>query len=243
MSMLDSQVQQSPQAAEAPPRDRLLSFIAWTAVVHLAALAVAGLAPLVSRETSVVTAPASALATVAVATAAWLLMAYPLWPGTLLGGVAPQGRFWKWFLLRAAEAASTVLIALPFWVAAAVFAGEGFARLAEVAAGLSGAALAAIGYRYVHVAYGERLRAWAILDVAILVFAPLAAGYLLLEFGNIHIGWCWLISPLAVAREVALNGLVVQSAAFLVGLVGYGAVSALALLVLQACVKRFNTSE
>ena len=229
--------------ADAPPPERFLSLVAWTAAVLLVPLLLAVLAGLVSRESSMLTVPRHAFAAVAVVAAAWLLLAYPLWPGTLLGDVDPLSRFWPWLGLRLAEAAVLLAVAAVFLLAAAVFSGVPLTRAAEFVAGLSGTAAGAVAYRLVHRSCGGRLRALAVLDVLGFLFGPLVVGYLLLEFSEVSMGWCWLISPLALAREVSLRGLPLWSASFFVGVVGYGVLAALTFLLILPVARRHRARE
>jgi len=217
--------------------------VAWTAVVLLVPVLLAVLGGFVSRETSMLTAPRHAFAAVAVVAAAWLLIAYPLWPGTLLGHVDPLSRFWAWLGLRLAEAAVVLAVAAVFLLAAAVFSGVPLTRAAELVGGLSGTAAGAVVYRLVHESCGDRLRALAVLDVLGFLFGPLVVGYLLLEFAGVSMGWCWLISPLALAWEVSGRGLPLWGAAFLVGVVAYGLLAALTVLVVLSLARRRRAAE
>jgi len=217
--------------AELRRPDRLFTLGLWTAAVLLAALAVPVFLPPLSTRTSVLTESDSALAMAGAVLAMWLLLAYPIWPGELLGRNDPRGRFWTWLLLRIVEVVVVLAVSLPFLLAGAAFSGDTLWRVAPLLVGLLGTAAAAIGYRYVHVAMSERFRAWALIDAVFFLVAPVAAGYVLLEFYHQEIGWCWLICPAVLARDLALDGLGLTAA--LVGLVGYGAVSALSLVLLH----------
>jgi len=230
-------------SADALPAERFLSLVAWTAAVLLVPLLLAVLGGLVSRETSMLTAPGHAFAAVAVVAAAWLLIAYPLWPGTLLGRVDPLSRFWAWLGLRLAEAAVLLAVAAVFLMAAAVFSGVPLTRAVELVAGLSGTAAGAVAYRLVHQSCSDRLRALAVLDVLGFLFGPLVVGYLLLEFAGVSMGWCWLISPLALAREVSRSGLPLWSASFLVGVVALPVLAALTVLVVLPVARRHRARE
>lgn len=224
--------------ADASPPGGLLSLVAWTAVVFLATLSLTVFAARISQKTSLLTVPAQALPVLAVVVAAWLILGYPVWPGALLGQADPRGGFWRWLLLRLAEVGIVLGVALPFLLAAAVFSGQPLTRAAEVPLGLAGTALAAVAYRLVHQALGDRLRALALIDAGTFLFAPLVVGYVLLDFYHVSIGWCWLISPLALGRELSLGGLPVGGTAFLIGTVGYVAVAALGLWLLHWLVRR-----
>ena len=215
----------------APPARRVVSLAAWTAVVLLAALSLTVFVEPVSRDPSMLTVPAHSLPVVAVAAAVWLMVGYPIWPGVLLGEGDPLEGFWRWLVLRLVEVGIVLAVALPVLLAAAVFSGAPLARAGELLAGLSGTAAVAVAYRLVHQCCGVRFRALALLDALALVFVPLLVGYLLLEFYEISMGWCWLISPAGLAHGIAFNGL--SAAAILVGVVGYVAVAVVAVLLVR----------
>ncbi|NIA21309.1 MAG: hypothetical protein GWP05_04930 [Anaerolineaceae bacterium] len=225
-----------PQKPQEAPPGGLLGLAAVGAVVPTLALLVAVFSP----GTSTVNLPADALPLTVVSLAAVLLLVYPLWPGTLLGRGDPVNRFWPWLPVRLAEVALLLAVALPAILVAAVLSGVPLWRIGEVLIGLIGTASAAVTYRFVHQAGSPRLRALAIPDLMIFLFGPLVAGYLVLESSGHSIGWLWLISPLALARSLAVDGLAVGGANFYVGLVGYTAVSAGVLLLVRWLVRRYR---
>ena len=134
-------------------------------------------------------------------------------------------------------------VAVPFLLAAAVFSGVPLTRAAELLGGLSGTAAGAVAYRLIHLTCSDRLRALALLDVVGFLFVPVVIGYLLLEFYGVSIGWCWLISPLALAREVSCSGLPLRSAAFFVGVVAIPLLAALTVLAVLPLARRHREEE
>jgi len=236
--MADKLYKDSPPSDEPgeSPRRGLLSLMAAVAIV----LTLVVLAAAFSPGTSMVTLPQDALPLTAVMLAALLLLAYPLWPQTLLGRGDPVNRLWPWLLLRLAEAALVLAVSLPALLVAAILSGASLWRVAEVLVGLIGTASAAIAYRFVHQAGSARMRALAIPDVMGFLFGPLVVGYLVLESSGRSISWGWLISPLALARSLALDGMAIGGAAFLVGLIGYTAVSAGGLLLVHRLSRRYR---
>lgn len=221
-----------PDRSDEEP-SRLLGLAAWTAALLLAALVMTVLLQLVSREATILTARAHAIHAVAVVAAMWLVLAYPLWPGTLLGDGDAVDDFWHWLGARLVEVGLILGVAVPLLLVAAVLSGVSLWRAVEVAVGLSGTAAVAVAYRLVHKGCSDRFRALALMDALLFVFGPLVVGYLLLEFYHIDIGWCWLISPAALAREIAGHGLAFRSWSALIGIAGYTAVAALALALLR----------
>lgn len=217
-----------PTREVAPPR-RLLSLLAATAVVLAATATLTILGESVSSQKSILTAPENSFRAVAVVLAAWLLLAYPLWPGLLLGGPAPLEKLCPWLGLRVAEIVLVMLVAAPLLVTATLFSHLPLVRLAETLAGLAGVALVAVVYRLVHQTCRTGFRAVTLLDAMLFLFGPLVVGYLLLEFYDFSIGWCWLISPLALAVDVSTDGLSWSGPNVLVGLVGYSALSVVAI--------------
>jgi lysylphosphatidylglycerol synthetase-like protein (DUF2156 family) len=211
--------------AESP--SRLLSFCLLTALVLGAALALTTLGERVSTQVSILTSPENALPVVAAVLAVWLLLAYPLWPGSLLGRGKPLERFGPWLLLRAAEVGILMAIALPVLLVAAVFSRLPLHHAVQLVPGLLGTAAAAIAYRLVHQTCREGFRSVALVDAMLFLFAPIVVGYVVLEFYATSISWGWLISPLALACHVSVSGLDPLGANALIGIVGYGALSAL----------------
>lgn len=212
----------------APPR-RLLSLLVVTAGLLAATAALTVLGESLSTQKSILTAPENSFRAVAVVLAAWLLLAYPLWPGTILAGPEPLVKFWPWLGLRLAEVALILLVAAPVLVTATLFSHLPLVRVAETLAGLAGVGLTAIAYRLVHQTCRTGLRSLTLLDTMLLLFGPLVVGYLMLEFYNLSIGWCWLISPLVLASDVSAGGLDWSGANVLVGLVGYSGLAAVAI--------------
>lgn len=227
-----------PPPADSPPSSGLLSLAALESLALLAALLLTTVLGAISRQTSVLTSPASALPAVAAVAAVFLVLVYPLWPGRLLGGSGQGDGFWLLAAKRVAEAALLLAVAAPFLCAAAIFSAESFWRVGAILAGLSGAAVAAIVYRFFHQAASPGWRIAALADAVIFIFGPLIVGYLALEFYDTSIGWGWLISPAALGRELALNGLSVGSESFWVGLVGYTAVSLVALAIMWPLLRK-----
>jgi hypothetical protein len=225
-----------PQVPE--PR-RLLALAACIALTLLGVVLLFSMVATVSLQATTLTSPANALAGVAVAVALLLVLVYPLWPGTLLGGDPVTG-FRRWVWLRLAETALLLAVSLPFLRAAAILSGESFGRVGWILLGLSGTAVVGVLYRFAHQAGSLRLRGVALFDTLVLVFGPLVVGYFAEEFCHFPIAWGWLISPLALAREVALNGLTFQSAAFLIGVLGYIVASVIGLAVARPLARRFN---
>jgi len=235
--MVDRLFQDSPPSSEPQesPSRGLLSLLAVVAIV----LTLAVLAAAFSPGTSKVALPADALPLTAVPLAALLLLAYPLWPGALLGRGDPINRLWRWLALRLAEVTLVLAVSLPALLVAAILSGAPLGRVAEVLVGLIGIASAAIAYRFVHQAGSARLRVLAIPDVMAFLFGPLVVGYLVLESSGRSISWGWLISPLALARALAVDGMAIGSANFYVGLIGYTAVSAGGLLLVHRLSRRY----
>ncbi len=227
-----------PQAADASAPSGLLSLAAFEALALLATLLLTTVLGAISRQASVLTSPANALPAVAVVAAVFLVLVYPLWPGRLLGGAELVESFWLWAARRVAEAALVLVVAAPFFSAAAIFSGESFGRVGAILAGLSGTAVAAIVYRFFHQGASPGWRLVALVDAVAFVFGPLIVGYLVLEFYDTSIGWGWLISSAALGRELSLNGLAVGSESFWVGVVGYTAVSLVALAVMWPLVRK-----
>lgn len=234
---------QTPSTPSMPPkpepkpkeegRSRLLGLAVWTAALLLAALVLTVLLQLVSRETSLLTARAHAIHVLAVVAAVWILLAYPIWPGTLLGDIDAVDDFWHWLAARVVEVSLVLCVAVPFLLVATVLSGVPLWRVLDLVIGLSGTAAVAVAYRLVHRACSDRFRALALMDAALFVLGPLVVGYLLLEFYRINIGWCWLISPAALAHEVADDGLPLRSWSALIGIAGYTVIAALALALLR----------
>ncbi|HOI54032.1 MAG TPA: hypothetical protein PLP01_02165 [Phycisphaerae bacterium] len=194
----------------------------------------------VSRQASVLTSPSNALAIVAAAWAFLILVVYPMWPGTLLGDGDPAARFGPWLLRRAGEVLMLTLVASPVFLAAAIFAGEPLVRLAHVLVGLVGTALAAVVYRLIHRACAPAWHGISVMDLMLWLFGPVVFGYLVLEHSGRSIGWGWLVSPPALARSLAVDGLAVGDVRFWVGLVGYGAVGLTALMLFRGLAARFR---
>jgi hypothetical protein len=220
----------------------LLALAAFEALLLLAVLLLTTALGAISRQASVLTSPAGALPAVAASAAVFLVLIYPLWPSRLLGGADPleKNGFWSWAARRAAEAAIVLAVATPFLCAAAVFSGESFWRVGAILAGLAGTAVAAIVYRFVHLAGSRVWRIVALADAVAFVFGLLVVGYLVLEFYDTSIGWGWLISPAALGRELALGGLAAGGESFWVGLVGYTAISLAALALLRPPARKLD---
>ncbi len=227
----DSPPSDEPQ--ELPSRGLLSLMVAVAIVLTLVVLAAA-----LSPGTSMVTLPQDALPLTAVPLAVLLLLVYPLWPGTLLGRGDPINRLWPWLALRVAEVTLLLAVSLPALLVATILSGAPLWRVAELLIGLIGIASVAIAYRFVHQAGSAGLRALAVPDVMMFLFGPLVVGYLVLESGGRSISWGWLISPLALARALAIDGMAIGGAAFFVGLIGYTAVSAGGLLLVHRLSRR-----
>lgn len=204
---------------------RLLSFCLLTALVLGAALALTTLGERVSTQASILTSPDNALPVVAAVLVLWLLLAYPLWPGSLLGRGAPLERFGPWLLWRAAEVGILMAVALPLLLVAAVFSRLPLYRAVQLVPGLLGTAAVAIVYRLVHQTCREGFRSVALIDAMLFLFGPIVVGYVVLEFYAASISWGWLISPLALACRLSQRG--VDPLGALIGIVSYGALSAL----------------
>jgi hypothetical protein len=194
-------------AKDQPAPSRLLSFLAVTAVALAAPVALTVLGDALSSPRSILTAPENSLSALAVVLAGWLLLAYPLWPGSLLGGPSALDRFWPWLGLRAAEVGLILAVATPALVLSATFSMQPVSRIAEMLVSLAGVAAMAITYRLVHQTCSTGLRVVALLDAMLLLFAPIMIGYLMLEFCGMSIGWCWRISPLVLGLDVSGGGL------------------------------------
>jgi hypothetical protein len=228
----------NPPAVDSSSSSGLLTLAALEALALLAALLLTTVLGAISRQTSVLTTPASALPAVAAVTAIFLVLVYPLWPGRLLGGAESSEGFWPWAARRVAEAVLVLAVAAPFLCASAIFSCESFWRVGAILAGLAGTAVAALVYRFVHQTGSRNWRIAALADAVTFVFVPLIVGYLVLEFYDTSIGWGWLISPAALGRELALGGLAVGSGSFWVGVVGYTAVSLAALAIMWPLLRK-----
>lgn len=217
---------------------RLLALAAWTAIVMLAATGLTVGGELWSRRATMLTTPAHALPVQSVVLAAWLLLGYPLRPGALLGQGDALERYWAWLGLRLGEVALVLVVAAPFLVAGSIFSGVPLWRVAWIVAGLLGSVLVAICYRMIHETLGPRVRALALLDALVFTLGPLVVGYLLLEFYGIDMGRWWLVSPLALAHQMATTGLADWPAVVLIGGAGYGGVAAVAMAAVRPLIRR-----
>ncbi len=214
-------------AKDQPAPSRLLSFLAFTAIVLAAPVALTVLGDGLSTQRSILTAPENSLSALIVVLVAWLLLGYPLWPGKLLGGPSGLDAFWPWLGLRVAEIGLLLAVATPALILSAMFSMQPTGRLLEVLVGLVGVAALAITYRLAHQTCGTGLRVVALLDAVLLLFAPIVIGYLVLEFCGMSIGWCWEISPLVLTMDVAGRGFDWTGTSGIISL-GYLAVSAVA---------------
>jgi hypothetical protein len=232
-----------PAPSKSPQRDKsdglfglAAVFVLTLTVLLLAATFLADF----SRKASVLTSPSNALAIVAVGWTFLTVVVYPIWPGTLLGDADPTNQFAVWMLQRAGEVLMLALVASPVFLAAAIFAGQPLTRVAQVLVGLLGTMLAAVVYRLIHRACAPAWHGISVVDLMLWLFGPVVFGYLVLEHSGRSIGWGWLVSPPALARSLAVDGLAVGDVRFWVGLVGYGAVGLAALVLFRGLAVRFR---
>lgn len=226
------------QARQAVPPDaelrlaHLAPLAGFTSIIMLAAVALPVLVEPLSDDPGFLTCHGNALTISSAALAALIAIVMPLWgqKGTLRRFQRENYR--HAMRDRLIEAAVVPITALPFLLAAAIFAQQPLGRVAELLIGLIGVVILAAAWRAVLVGGVRLLRQAAVLDVLLTSLAPLIMGYLLLEGMGVNIGCWWRISPPAIAADLATQGLRLGSAAFWIGMVIYPIIAAAMILLL-----------